>query len=158
VVNTKPGRFLLLLVLQSFNWLAAFHLELLQAILFIGVYLSAPVFLPAVLSPVKRPGTDCTWGWMCPSAGLDVYGKSRPLRDIIPETSIFTDIYCHKAAIRLMPCFPLLLHPFITSPPLKVSVHLVHSSGHCSSLNSPEIWVATTMLMQMPVSCNNDSM
>ena len=28
---------LLLLILQSFDWLAAFHLELLQAILFIAV-------------------------------------------------------------------------------------------------------------------------
>jgi len=36
---------LLLLILQSFDWLAAFHLELLQAILFVAVYLSAPVFL-----------------------------------------------------------------------------------------------------------------
>ena len=29
--------FLLLLILQSFDWLAALHLELLQAILFIAV-------------------------------------------------------------------------------------------------------------------------
>jgi hypothetical protein len=37
----------LLLILQSFDWLAAFHLELLQAILSIAVlvYLSAAVFL-----------------------------------------------------------------------------------------------------------------
>jgi len=30
---------------QSFDWLAAFHLELLQATLFLAVQLSAPVFL-----------------------------------------------------------------------------------------------------------------
>jgi hypothetical protein len=36
---------LLLLIIQSFDWLAAFHLELLQAILFIAVQLPAPVFL-----------------------------------------------------------------------------------------------------------------
>ena len=36
---------LLLLILGSFDWLAAFHLELLQAILFIAAQLSAPVFL-----------------------------------------------------------------------------------------------------------------
>jgi len=35
----------LLLTLQSFDLLAAFHLELLQAILFITVYLSGAVFL-----------------------------------------------------------------------------------------------------------------
>jgi len=34
-----------LLILQSFDWLAAFHLDLLQAILIIAVYLSAAVFL-----------------------------------------------------------------------------------------------------------------
>jgi hypothetical protein len=34
---------LLLLILQSFDWLAAFHLDLLQAILFIAVQLLAPV-------------------------------------------------------------------------------------------------------------------
>ena len=33
----NPGRFLLPLILQSFNWLEAFHLELLQAILIIAV-------------------------------------------------------------------------------------------------------------------------
>jgi len=36
---------ILLLILQSFDWLAAFHLELLQAIFFIAVSLSAAVFL-----------------------------------------------------------------------------------------------------------------
>jgi hypothetical protein len=43
----SPTHFTLLLLLipQSFDWLAAFHLELLQAILFIAVQLSAPVFL-----------------------------------------------------------------------------------------------------------------
>jgi hypothetical protein len=35
-LTPSPGRFLLL-VLQSFDWLAAFHLELLQAFLFIAV-------------------------------------------------------------------------------------------------------------------------
>ena len=35
----------LLLILQYFDWLAAFHLELLQAILFIAVLVSDPVFL-----------------------------------------------------------------------------------------------------------------
>jgi hypothetical protein len=35
------GSILLLLILPSFDWLAAFHLELLQAILFIAVQLSA---------------------------------------------------------------------------------------------------------------------
>jgi hypothetical protein len=34
-----------ILILQSVGWLAAFHLELLQAILFIAVQLSAAVFL-----------------------------------------------------------------------------------------------------------------
>jgi len=38
-------RILLLLILQSFDWLAAFPLELLQATLFIAVQLSAAVFL-----------------------------------------------------------------------------------------------------------------
>jgi len=37
--------FLLLLIPQSFDWLAAFHLELLQAIISIAVQLSAAVFV-----------------------------------------------------------------------------------------------------------------
>jgi hypothetical protein len=40
-----PNRVFLLLIFQSFDWLAAFYLELLQAIIFIAVQLSAPVFL-----------------------------------------------------------------------------------------------------------------
>jgi len=36
-LTPTPGRFRRLLILQSFNWLAAFHLELLQAILIIAV-------------------------------------------------------------------------------------------------------------------------
>jgi hypothetical protein len=35
---------------QSFDWLAAFHLELLQAILFIAVQLSAAVFLATLFN------------------------------------------------------------------------------------------------------------
>jgi len=35
----------LLLIPQFFDWLAAFHLDLLQAILSIAVYLSAALFL-----------------------------------------------------------------------------------------------------------------
>jgi hypothetical protein len=35
--SLKSKIYLLLLILQSFDWLAAFHLELLQAILFIPV-------------------------------------------------------------------------------------------------------------------------
>ena len=42
-------------ILQSFDWLAAFRLELLQAILFVAVYLSAPVFLATCLK-------YCGWG------------------------------------------------------------------------------------------------
>jgi hypothetical protein len=36
---------ILLLMLQSSDWLAGFHLEFLQAVLFISVQLSTPVFL-----------------------------------------------------------------------------------------------------------------
>ena len=42
VISTCPD---FLLLQQSFDWLAAFNPDLLQAILFIAVYLSAPVFL-----------------------------------------------------------------------------------------------------------------
>ena len=38
---------------------------------------------PAALPP-KRPGTHCIGGWVGPSAFLDVCGKSRPHRDLIP--------------------------------------------------------------------------
>jgi hypothetical protein len=37
--------FVLLLIPQSFDWLAAFHLDFLQAILFIAVFFSVLVFL-----------------------------------------------------------------------------------------------------------------
>ena len=42
---------------------------------------------PAVLTPVKRPGTRCTGGWVVATAGLDGYGKSRPRRDSMPDLS-----------------------------------------------------------------------
>jgi hypothetical protein len=48
------SRLLLLLNLQSFDWLAAFYLDLLQAILFIAVYLSAPVYLAACFKYCSR--------------------------------------------------------------------------------------------------------
>jgi hypothetical protein len=44
-----------LLIIQSFDWLAAFHLELLQAILFIAVLLSAAGFL-AICFKYCSPG------------------------------------------------------------------------------------------------------
>jgi hypothetical protein len=43
-----------LLILQSFDWLAAFHLNVLQTILFIAVYLSAPVFLATCFKYCSR--------------------------------------------------------------------------------------------------------
>ena len=46
--------YLLLLILQSFDLLAAFHLELLQAIIFITVKLSAPVFLATCFKYFSR--------------------------------------------------------------------------------------------------------
>jgi hypothetical protein len=44
----------ILLILQCFDWLAAFHLELLQAILFIAVQLSAPVLLATCFKYYSR--------------------------------------------------------------------------------------------------------
>ena len=43
--------------------------------------------VPAALSPGKGPVTHCTEGWLGPKAGLDGFGKSRPLRDSIPGPS-----------------------------------------------------------------------
>ena len=42
---------------------------------------------PAALPPGKRDSTQCTGGWMCPRAGLDWCGKSRPYRDSNPGLS-----------------------------------------------------------------------
>jgi len=42
----------------------------------------------AALSPGKRPGTYCTEDWMCPWAGLDCCGKSRP-GPSIPYESLY---------------------------------------------------------------------
>jgi len=44
----------------------------------------------------KRPGTQCTGGWVGPRAGLDMYGKSRPppgfdSRTVQPVASHYTD-------------------------------------------------------------------
>ena len=44
----------LLLISQSFDWLAAFHLELLQANVFIAVQPSAPVFLATCFKYCSR--------------------------------------------------------------------------------------------------------
>ena len=43
-----------LFIPQSFDWLSAFHVELLQAILSIAVYLSAPVFLATCFKYCSR--------------------------------------------------------------------------------------------------------
>jgi hypothetical protein len=40
---------------------------------------------PGRLHPLERLGTHCTGGWVGPSAGLDMCGKSRPHRDSIPD-------------------------------------------------------------------------
>jgi hypothetical protein len=40
---------------------------------------------PWPLYPRERPGTHCTGGWVGPRAGLDLYEKSRPHRDSIPN-------------------------------------------------------------------------
>jgi len=41
---------------------------------------------PGRFTPLERPGTHCTRGWVGPRAGLDRCGKSRPPhRDSIPE-------------------------------------------------------------------------
>jgi hypothetical protein len=50
----------------------------------------------AALSPGKRPGTHCIGGWVCPRAGLDGCGKSRPPpgfdpRTVQPVASRYTD-------------------------------------------------------------------
>jgi hypothetical protein len=42
---------------------------------------------PRPLYPRKIHGTDCTGGWVGPSAGLDVCEKSHPHRDLIPGPS-----------------------------------------------------------------------
>jgi len=52
---------------------------------------------PAAL-PRKRPGTHCTEGWVCPSAGLDGCRKSRSPPGFHPQTvqpvaSRYTDWY-----------------------------------------------------------------
>ena len=41
---------------------------------------------PAALPPGKTR-THCTGGWVGPRAGLDLCGKSRPHRDLIPGPS-----------------------------------------------------------------------
>jgi hypothetical protein len=46
--------YLLFLIIQSFDWLAAFHLGSLQAILLIAVQLSAPVFLATCFKDFSR--------------------------------------------------------------------------------------------------------
>jgi hypothetical protein len=40
---------------------------------------------PAALPRGNRPGTHCIGGWVGPMAGLDGYGKSRPLPEIDPR-------------------------------------------------------------------------
>ena len=52
--NIRKYLLLLLLILQSFDWLTAFHLELLQAILFIAYKLSAPTFLATCFKVCSR--------------------------------------------------------------------------------------------------------
>jgi hypothetical protein len=65
----------LLLILQPFDWSAAFHLDLLQAILFIAVELSAAVFLatcfkycsrglPTALFPDVAPSRMFITNWL----------------------------------------------------------------------------------------------
>jgi hypothetical protein len=58
---------------------------------------------PSALFPRERPGIYCTGGWVGPKAGLDRYGKSRPLpgfdpRTVQPVASCYTD-YATRPAI-----------------------------------------------------------
>jgi hypothetical protein len=43
--------------------------------------------VPAALTPINRPGTHCTGGWVGPRAGLDGCGKFRLHQDSIPGPS-----------------------------------------------------------------------
>jgi len=54
----------LLLILQSFDCLAALHLELLQVILFIAVLLSAPVFLTTCFNYCNRGLPTAFFFWI----------------------------------------------------------------------------------------------
>jgi hypothetical protein len=48
----------------------------------------------AALPPGKRPGTHCIGSWVCPRAGLDGCGKSRPHRDsILGPSSLVASSY-----------------------------------------------------------------
>jgi hypothetical protein len=50
---------------------------------------------PAALPPRKRPGIQCTGGWVCYSAGVDGCEKFRPTwfdpRTVLPVVSRCTD-------------------------------------------------------------------
>jgi hypothetical protein len=60
------------LILQYFDWLAAFHLELLQAILFIVVELSALVFLATCFQYCSRSLPTTFFPDIAPSRILEV--------------------------------------------------------------------------------------
>jgi hypothetical protein len=60
-----PVAAFLLLIFQYFDWLTAFHLELLQAILFIAVKLSAPVFLATCFFPDIAPSKMFSTNSLC---------------------------------------------------------------------------------------------
>jgi hypothetical protein len=47
---------------------------------------------PAAFPPGKRPGTQCTGGWVGPRLATDRYGKSRPYRDLIPKPSTGSEL------------------------------------------------------------------
>jgi len=52
---------------------------------------------PVALPPGKRPGTYCIGGWAGPSAHLDGFGKSPPIRHSIMDRPA-----CSESLYRLM--------------------------------------------------------
>ena len=57
---------------------------------------------PGRFTPRKRPGSYFIWGCVGPRAGLDVCGKSRPNRDLIPGPS--SPYWSYTAVILTLLC------------------------------------------------------
>jgi hypothetical protein len=89
---------ILLLIPQSFDWLAAFHLKSLQAILFIAIKLSAPLFLATFVIKMQKYGV----GWasvvaMFPvSASYAVRHFTNFVELIRNSQPFFRNSGCHK--------------------------------------------------------------
>ena len=103
---------------------------------------------PAALAP-ERPGTNCTEGWLDPTAGLDGCGKSRPPPGFDPQTvqplaSLYTGPLVHIVTTGLESAVTTQYDTAVQLPPSMIQ--------QCS--NHP-VWYSSAVTTQYDTAVHN---